>query len=167
MASERRRGGLGTGLAAILPSVADAAPHPALAMISKQTETDTSSVGAAHSRLISATLSVMLEALDVDCCAYLHQRLGEGPHLAVCANRAPDAFDMLAEMKRELVNDDREKALALAGFDGVLVSSNGERSRGVHLVAVADVPLHESTRQAGRSVSRLFAAVIHRLEAPW
>jgi len=126
---------------------------------------------AGHVDVITVTLELLRDMLAVDCCAYLHQPLGEGARLTVYHGPSlverPDGFELLRGMKTVLETDERERAIELAGLSGALFASNGARSRGVHLIASADHPLESSVRDSGRMLSGLLAAVIHRLEDPW
>jgi len=172
VASPRRRGGLGTGLAALLPAAAGGPPHPALATIANIATSDK------HRRTVpgrgdvtTATLELLREMLAVDTSAYLHQPLGESARLAVCVapamRQGPDGFELLRGMKTVLETNERERTLDLAGLSGALFVSNGPRSRGVHLIANAGRPLEPSVRETGRALSGLFSAIIHRLEDAW
>ena len=162
---------MGTGLAAILPAAAGGPPHPALASVANIANSDKERrTVAGHVDVISVTLELLREMLAVDCCAYLHQPLGDGARLTVCHGAAlaqrPDGFELLRGMKAVLETDEREGVIELSGLSGALFASNGPRSRGVHLIASAN-PLAGSVRDSGRALSGLLAAVIHRLEDPW
>lgn len=165
----RRRGGLGTGLAAIIPAAAMAPPHPALATILSIPRSDDDHYAVvAHRDVILVTLEVMRETLELDYCAYLHQGVGDSTRLAVCSrpelSPAPDGFRLLGLMKRFVETDQPEQSVILPGCGGVLFLSSGARSRGVHFLPSVGTPLNGPARDAARSMCRLYGSVIHRLE---
>ena len=124
-----------------------------------------------HDVMIAATVRALRNSLDVDLCAYLHQPLGESASLVVASSprgvAAPDGFAFLEAMKAALESDRLERAAHVADYHVVMFSSNGPRSRGLHLIGSESQSLSAPAVDAARGQCRLLAAVVHNLEETW
>jgi hypothetical protein len=121
----------------------------------------------ANRTIVVAMLRSLRSNLDVDLCAYLHQPLGEGASLAIAARPGVEplqCFGLFDAMKALLEGDSGERTMKIYGYHAIMFSSNGPRSRGVHLVAsIGPFPVGLSIELA-RQQCRLLSSVVHDLQ---
>ena len=181
--------GLGRGLAAIIPTLADLdapAPRPrrsrrrggVAALLGTPADepeapepppaSAPSAVRKLRDDLVGALLDGLANTMALDLCAYLHEGPGEAPHLFLQAPSldaiGPErAYTLLNTLRVELEAGRSDAELATAGFRGVGVATVGDGSRGLWAVARTD-GISVPEREVATRFCRSFGRAVHQLD---
>jgi hypothetical protein len=185
--------GLGRGLAAIIPTLADLDAPPArpkrrprrsgaealLGALVEEPAAPADDPEAVHvpppsavrklrDDLVGALLDGLANTMALDLCAYLHAAAGEAPHLFLQAPSldaiGPDrAYTLFDTLRVDLEAGRSDPDLATAGFHGVSVATVGDGSRGLWALARVDDVSVEEREVASR-FCRSFGRAVHQLD---
>jgi hypothetical protein len=122
--------------------------------------------------IVYAGLEAMRIAIPLDLCAYLHAAEDQGPQLFLgtpdLASVDPtEAFSLFSAL-RDALQDPHEgdETMLLGGYLAVAVSSEGPRSRGLHVVGRKESPFEDPERDVIARLSGSLGAIVHSLEQP-
>jgi hypothetical protein len=122
--------------------------------------------------IVYAGLAALQAAVKVDLAAYLHASEEQGPQLFLgtpdLASIDPsEAFGLFSAL-RDALQDAHEgdETMLLGGYLAVVLSSEGPRSRGLHVVGRKETPFEESERETVTALSRAIGSIVHALERP-
>jgi hypothetical protein len=122
--------------------------------------------------IVYAGLEAMRTAIPLDLCAYLHAAEDQGPQLFLgtpdLASVDPtEAFSLFSAL-RDALQDPHEgdETMLLGGYLAVAVSSEGPRSRGLHVVGRKESPFEDAERDVIARLSASLGAIVHSLEQP-
>jgi hypothetical protein len=181
--------GLGRGLAAIIPTLADLdqpsrkrrrgvaallgpAPEPEEAPEPEppatEPEATPSAVRQLRDDLVGALLDGLANTMALDLCAYLHAGPGEAPHLflkapALDAIGPARAYELLDALRHDLEHRRSSPDFAAAGLAGVTVATSGEGSRGLWAVGRAD-DITAPEREVADRFCHSFGRAVHQLD---
>jgi hypothetical protein len=135
-AARPRLGGLGRGLAEILPTGESPSPESSAGDAGPELPAD-------QHHLMFADLETIAEALGVDLCAYLYRPMGEGFRVVVTTRPdvagAPDPFALLDLMRASVPSIDQ--TVTVGPYECTMITSSGRRSSGVLLIGKLREPL--------------------------
>jgi hypothetical protein len=131
----------------------------------------TSELGLLIQDTVYAGLDALRASIPLDLCAYLHVAHDSGPQLylrspelsSMDANEAFELFGALRDTLREAPNEETE--VALGSYVAMALTTNGSRSRGLHVVGRRSAGLERSERDLATRLCRSLAGVCHNLEA--
>lgn len=182
--------GLGRGLAAIIPTLADldspaprkrrgrrrsgveallgAPAEPAVEPPPEPHVPAPSAVRKLRDDLVGALLDGLANTMALDVCAYLHHGPGEEPYLFL---QAPSldaigparSYALLDHLRRTLEGESVDADLRVAGFEGLAVTTSGEGSRGLWAVA-RDEGISRPEREVATRFCRSFGRAVHQLD---
>ena len=122
--------------------------------------------------VVYAGLEAMRAAVPLDLCAYLHATEDQGPQLFL---GAPDlasidpteAFSLFSAL-RDALHDPHEgdETILLGGYLAIAVSSDGPRSRGLHVVGRRETPFEHEERAVVARLAGSLGRLIHSIEQP-
>jgi len=122
--------------------------------------------------IVYAGLEALRTAVPLDLCAYLHETEDQGPQLFLgspdLASIDPtEAFGLFTAL-RDALHDPHEgdETMLLGGYLAVALSSQGPRSRGLHVVGRRETPFEEEERMLIARLTHAVAAIVHMVEQP-
>ena len=122
--------------------------------------------------IVYAGLEAMRTAVPLDLCAYLHESEDQGPQLFLgspdLASIDPTEAFALFTALRDALHDPHEgdETMLLGGYLAVALSSQGPRSRGLHVVGRRETPFEEGERALIARLAHSIAAIVHTIEQP-
>jgi len=138
-------------------------------MISPQDPVD---AGVMIQDIVYAGLEAMRTAVPLDLCAYLHATEQQGPQLFL---GSPDlgsidpteAFSLFTAL-RDALHDPHEgdETMLLGGYLAVAVSSEGQLSKGLHVVGRKETPFEDAERDVIARLAGAIGTIVHSLEQP-
>jgi len=120
--------------------------------------------------LIYAGLDAMRSTSALDLCAYLHLTPSQGPQLflatpALASVDPTEAFTLFTALRDTLEHDhEGDETLLLGRYLATAVTTEGERSKGLHIFGSAERSLGEGERETLSRLARAVAMVVHCLE---
>lgn len=121
--------------------------------------------------LIYAGLDAMRSVSTLDLCAYLHLSDDGGPQLflaapALASVDPTEAFTLFTALRDTLEHEhEGDETLLLGRYFATAVTTQGDRSKGLHVFGTDEHSLGEHERETLIRLARAVALVVHRLEA--
>jgi hypothetical protein len=122
--------------------------------------------------VVYAGLEAMRAAVPLDLCAYLHATDDQGPQLFL---GAPDlasvdpseAFSLFTAL-RDALHDPHEgdETMLLGGYLAIALSTDGPRSRGLHVVGRRETPFEPEERAVIARLAGSLGRLVHSVEQP-
>jgi hypothetical protein len=122
--------------------------------------------------IVYAGLEALRAAVRLDLCAYLHATEDQGPQLFLgtpdLASIDPTEAFALFSALRDALEDAHEgdETMLLGGYLAVVLSSDGPRSRGLHVVGRKETPFEDGERATVTALSKAVGAIVHAMERP-
>jgi hypothetical protein len=135
-------------------------------------EQDPGDAGLMIQDIVYAGLAAMRAAIPLDLCAYLHAGDDQGPQLFLgspdLASIDPtEAFSLFSAL-RDALHDphDGDETMLLGGYLAIAVSSDGPRSRGLHVVGRKETPFEDTERDVIARLAGSIGTIVHSIERP-